>query len=383
LVAKIRVRFEFHKSRKMRKRYIGIMSGTSLDGVDVALCQIDDEVCLLEASHYLDFDIAFKEEILTVINGTTTVKAIGTIDSKLAHFFAKAVNELLEKADCKAEDIVAIGSHGQTLWHEPNGAFPFSLQLGNASVLAVETGIDVVSDFRSKDVALGGQGAPLAPLFHQFLFSHLKESAVVNIGGMANISVLGDELLGYDTGCGNVLIDLWIREKRGLAYDRDGNWAKSGRINEQLLTKLLEDNYFLLNYPKSTGREYFNKNFLIKYLDAYARIHQQKIKDEDVQATLLALTVQTIANEIKKFKIKELLVCGGGVRNIFLMQELTKALPNVVVDSTEKYGVDADNMEAMIFAWLADRRLKKEQIAVKSVTKAKHNTILGAIYAAD
>jgi len=367
----------------MRKRYIGIMSGTSLDGVDVALCQVDDEVCILEASHYVEFDLGLKEEILTVINGTTTIKAIGVIDSKLAHFFAKAVNELLEKADFKAEDIVAIGLHGQTLWHEPNGAFPFSLQLGNASVLAVETGIDVVADFRSKDVALGGQGAPLAPLFHQFLFSHLKACAVVNIGGMANISVLGDELLGYDTGCGNVLMDLWIKEKRGLAYDKDGNWAKSGRVNEQLLTKFLEDDYFLLNYPKSTGREYFNKKFLIKYLDAYDKIHKVKIKDEDVQATLLALTVQTIASEIKKFKIKELLVCGGGVRNIFLMQELQKALPQIVVDSTEKQGVNADNMEAMIFAWLADKRLKKEQIAVKSVTKAKRNTILGAIYAAD
>jgi len=365
----------------MQKRYIGIMSGTSLDGVDVALCQIDDEVCLLEASHYLDFDLEFKEEILSIINGTTTVQAIGIIDSKLAHFFAKAVNELLEKVDCKAEDIMAIGSHGQTLWHEPNGEFPFSLQLGNASVLAVETGIDVVSDFRSKDVALGGQGAPFAPVFHQFLFSHLKESAVVNIGGMANISVLGDDLLGYDTGCGNVLMDLWINEQKGLAYDKDGNWAKSGTINEQLLTKLREDNYFLLNYPKSTGREYFNKKFLIKYLDAYDKIHNKKIKNEDVQATLLALTVQTIASEIKKFKIKELLVCGGGVRNIFLMQELSKALPNIVVDSTEKYGVNADNMEAMIFAWLAHKRLAKEVIDLKSVTNATNNTILGAIYA--
>jgi len=367
----------------MRKRYIGIMSGTSLDGVDVALCQVDEEVCLLEASHYVAFDLELKNDILNIINNATTIREIGIIDCKLAHFFAKAVNELLDVTGYRSEDIVAIGSHGQTLWHEPYGAFPFSLQLGNASVLAVETGIDVVADFRSKDVALGGQGAPLAPLFHQFLFSHLEASAVVNIGGMANISVLGDKLLGYDTGCGNVLMDLWIKEKRGLPYDKDGNWAKSGRVNEQLLTKFLEDDYFLLNYPKSTGREYFNKKFLIKYLDAYDKIHKAKIKDEDVQATLLALTVQTIANEIKKFKIKELLVCGGGVRNIFLMQELRKALPNRVVDSTEKYGVDADNMEAMIFAWLARKRLKREPLEVKSVTQAKRNTILGAIYAAD
>jgi len=186
----------------MRKKYIGIMSGTSLDGVDVVLCGVDDEVCILEASHYVNFDLELKNEILDIINATTTIKAIGIIDYKLACFFAKAVNELLEQNDYKAEEIVAIGSHGQTLWHEPNGEFPFSLQLANASVLAVQTGIDVVSDFRSKDVALGGQGAPLAPAFHNFLFSHLESCAVLNIGGMANISVLGDELFGYDTGCG-------------------------------------------------------------------------------------------------------------------------------------------------------------------------------------
>ncbi|HIP51300.1 MAG TPA: anhydro-N-acetylmuramic acid kinase, partial [Campylobacterales bacterium] len=293
-------------------------------------------------------------------------------------FFARAVNELLVKTECKAEEIVAIGSHGQTLWHEPNAEFPFSFQLGNASVLAVETGIDVVSDFRAKDVALGGQGAPLAPAFHDFLFSHLEDCAVLNIGGMANISVLGQELLGYDTGCGNVLMDLWINEHKGLAYDKDGIWAKSGKINQKLLSDLLEDEYFLLNFPKSTGREYFNKKFLIKYLEAY-----DKIANEDIQATLLALTVQSIANEIKKFDIKELLVCGGGVRNLFLMQELQKALPNISVNSTDKYGVDADNMEAMIFAWLAHKRLQQEVVELKSVTAAKNNTILGAIYAAN
>ncbi len=362
----------------MRNKYIGIMSGTSLDGVDVALCSVDNESCVLEASHYVDFDLKLKNEILEIINGTTTVKEIGIVDCKLAYFFAKAVNVLLEKVACHKEDIVAIGSHGQTLWHEPHGDFPFSLQLGNASVLAVETGIDVVSDFRSKDIALGGQGAPLAPVFHNFLFSHLEDCAVLNIGGMANISVLGDELIGYDTGCGNVLMDLWINEQKELPYDKDGEWARSGNVNERLLKHFLKDKYFFLKYPKSTGREYFNKKFLIKYLEAY-----DKICDEDVQATLLALTVHSIANEIKQFNIKKLLVCGGGVRNIFLMQELQKALPKVLVNSTEKHGVNADNMEAMIFAWLAHKRLQQEAVDLKSVTAARKNTILGAIYAKD
>ena len=362
----------------MQKLYIGIMSGTSLDGVDVALCGVDDVTCSLKASHYIAFEEDLKCEILAIINATTTLRQIGALDVKLGYFFAKAVNELLAKTSYEAEDIVAIGSHGQTLWHEPYGESPFSLQLGNASVLAVETGIDVVADFRSKDVALGGQGAPLAPAFHQFLFSHLEACAVLNIGGMANISILGEELIGYDTGCGNVLMDLWIDEQRGLAYDKDGAWAKSGKIHLKLLADLLEDEYFLLKYPKSTGREYFNKKFLIKYLEPYDRIPH-----EDIQATLLALTVATIANEIKRFEIKELLVCGGGVRNIFLMQSLQKALPEVMVASTEKYGVDADNMEAMIFAWLAHKRLQEEKVELKSVTAGKKNTILGAIYAKD
>ena len=362
----------------MRKKYIGIMSGTSLDGVDVALCSIDSSSCILEASHYVDFDLELKNEILNIINTTTSIQAVGRLDCKLAYVFAQAVNELLEKSEYEAEDIVAIGSHGQTLWHEPHGEFPFSLQLGNASVLAVETGIDVVSDFRSKDVALGGQGAPLAPAFHNFLFAHLDSCAVVNIGGMANISILGDELLGYDTGCGNVLMDLWINEQKGVAYDKDGAWAKSGKINHKLLAEMLKDEYFLLKYPKSTGREYFNKKFLIKYLELYA-----KMSHKDIQATLLALTVHSIANEIKQFKVKELLVCGGGVRNIFLMKTLQDALPNISVNSTEKYGVDADNMEAMIFAWLAHKRIEEEVIELKLVTNAKNNTILGAIYAKD
>jgi anhydro-N-acetylmuramic acid kinase len=377
-MANIMLELDFQKSRKMQKKYIGIMSGTSLDGVDVALCIIDDEYCTLEAFHYLRFELDLKNEILSIINESTNIRNIGILNSKLAYFFAKAVNTLLKKSKYKSKDIVAIGLHGQTLWHEPNGEFPFSLQLGNASILAVETGIDVVSDFRSKDVALGGQGAPLAPAFHNFLFSHLEACAVLNIGGMANISVFGEEILGYDTGCGNVLMDLWINEHKGLAYDKDGAWAKSGSVNQKLLSSLLEDEYFLLKFPKSTGREYFNKKFLIKYLEAYA-----KMSNEDVQATLLALTVRSIANEIKQFEIKELLVCGGGVRNVFLMQELQKALPNVSVNSTEKYGVNADNMEAMIFAWLAHKRLQQEVVDLKSVTASRKNTILGAIYAKD
>ncbi|CAA6825936.1 MAG: Anhydro-N-acetylmuramic acid kinase (EC [uncultured Sulfurovum sp.] len=362
----------------MKQRYIGIMSGTSLDGVDIALCEIDEETCVLVDAYYMDFTLALKNEILEIIKESTTLKRIGEIDCELAYFFARAVNIFIEKNNYDKHSIEAIGFHGQTVWHEPNGDFPFSMQLGNASILAVETGMDVVADFRSKDMALGGQGAPFAPAFHKFLFSHLDGCVVLNIGGMANISVLGDVLLGYDTGCGNVLMDLWISEHKGKPYDQNGSWAKSGTVNDVLLKNLLNDDYFLLNFPKSTGREYFNKKFLINYLEPLG-----KICLEDVQATLLALTVHSIGNEINKFNVKELLVCGGGARNTFLMETLEKTLPHIHVNNTEKYAVNADNMEAMIFAWLAHKRLRLEVVELKTVTAASHNTILGAIYASD
>ena len=356
----------------MSRLYIGIMSGTSLDGVDVALCAIDKGRCVLKASYFLEMPLALKDEIILMINASLTLKSFGELNNNLALLFAKGVNRLLEKESLSPSDIVAIGSHGQTLWHEPNSENPFSMQLGNPSLLAVKTRIDVVADFRSKDVACGGQGAPFAPAFHQFLFADIEDCAVLNIGGMANISILGENLIGYDTGCGNVLMDMWIQEHQNSSYDRGGEWAKSGETH----TLLLEDYYFNLSFPKSTGREYFNKKFLIKYLDSLG-----KIPNEDIQATLLALTVKSIANEIKKFHIKELLVCGGGAKNIFLMGQLQKELPLVTVKVTDDYDVDSDNLEAMIFAWLAYKRLAGEQVDLKSVTGAKNNTILGGVYA--
>jgi anhydro-N-acetylmuramic acid kinase len=359
-----------------KKLYIGLMSGTSLDGVDVALCSIDDRSCTLEASLFIPMSELLKDEILSVINGTTTLKQIGEIDHKLALFFAKGVTQLLKDTQLNHNEIVAIGSHGQTLWHEPNGEYPFSMQLGNPSLLASLTDIDVIADFRSKDVAMGGQGAPFAPAFHAFLFSELESCAVLNIGGMANISILGKELIGYDTGCGNVLMDLWTQEHKSIPYDKDGSWAKSGKVHDKLLEAMLNDSYFNLNFPKSTGREYFNKKFLIKYLEPFG-----KICSADVEATLLALTVESIANEIRKFKIIRLLVCGGGVRNLFLMSELQRVLPLVDVGSTQEYDVSSDNIEAMIFAWFAHKRLAEEPIELMSVTGAKNNTILGGIYA--
>jgi len=361
-----------------KQRYIGIMSGTSLDGVDVALCEIDDKSCQLESSYFLPMEKGLKEKILKIIDEKVTLREIGEIDVELALFFAKGVTELLLKENLTQKDIMAIGSHGQTVWHEPNNRYPFSMQLGNPSVLAIETGIDVVADFRAKDVASAGQGAPFAPAFHQFLFSDISSYLVLNIGGMANISVLGDNLIGYDTGCGNVLMDMWILEHKNLAYDKDGSWAKSGKVNEELLKIMLADPYFNLSYPKSTGREYFNKKFLINYLETLARIPYK-----DVQATLLALTVKSIVKEIKRFDRKEILVCGGGAKNIFLMSELQRELSPSLVKTTDDYGVSGDDVEAMIFAWFAHKRLVEEPIALKSVTGANENRILGGLYASN
>lgn len=359
-------------------KYIGLMSGTSLDGIDVALCEIDESGCRCLIYEEYDFSIELKENSLNIINNKIDIAQVGELDYLIADEYAKVVNKFLEKHKISFTEITAIGSHGQTVWHQPNSLYPFSMQLGNASLLAVKSGIDVVADFRSKDVALGGQGAPFAPAFHQEVFSHIEGCAVVNIGGMANVTILEPTLIGYDSGCGNVLMDMWISECKDEAYDRDGEWASCGEVHHVLLQNMLDDAYFKLKYPKSTGREYFNKSFLRKYLEPL-----DKISDEDIQATLLALTVESIADDIREFNIKELLVCGGGAKNSYLMQKLQDALPSVNVGITDKYGIGADEMEAMIFAWFAYKRLKNEKIELKTVTGATNNTILGGIYAAD
>ncbi len=358
--------------------YLGLMSGTSLDGIDIALCQIDEGGCKSLIYEEYPLPDGIKEKTLEMINGATTIAKVGELDCLIAEGYATAVNFFLEKHDIDKNEIIAIGSHGQTLWHQPNAEIPFSMQLGNPSLLAVRTGIDVVADFRSKDVALGGQGAPFAPVFHKEIFSHISRCAVVNIGGMANISVFSPTTIGYDSGCGNVLMDMWISECKNIGYDKDGAWASGGNVNHVLLNNMLEDKYFRLNYPKSTGREYFNKSFLRKYLAPC-----DKISNIDIQATLLALTVVSIANEIERFDIGTVLVCGGGAKNSYLMQQLKEALPLVEVAVTDDYGVRVDEMEAMIFAWFAFKRLRSEKIELKTVTGATDNMILGGIYAKD
>jgi anhydro-N-acetylmuramic acid kinase len=354
---------------------IGVMSGTSLDGIDIALCEIDSSLCQLLHSFEYPFSSDLKAEILNVIHNPTNLKNIGTIDHKLGLLYANAINSFLKQFNLKADTIEAIGLHGQTLWHEPNSPFPFSMQLGDANIVSAKTGIKTVADFRRMDMANGGQGAPFAPAFHQFLFGATDEkTAVLNIGGMANITLLGEKLQGWDTGCGNVLQDSWIYQTQQKAYDKGGEFAKSGTLNASLLAKMLQDTYFTKAPPKSTGREYFNDTWLANQLPIF-----QTISDADIQRTLLELTAQSIANDLNATQTEKTIVCGGGAKNSFLMQRLN-VLTRCEILISDTLGFDSDFLEAMAFAWFAYKRIKNEKVDLCSVTGASQASLLGGIY---
>jgi len=356
--------------------YIGVMTGTSLDGVDIALCSIDNKsIQLVHALEY-PFDLDLKKDILNAINNKSSLEQIGKIDTQLGHLFADSILLFMEKYTIDHKNIQAIGLHGQTLWHAPNGKYPFSMQLANAHIVCLKTKIKTISDFRQKDVALGGQGSPLTPAFHEFLFTSIKQkTAILNIGGMANITLLEKPLIGFDTGCGNVLLDFWIHKHQNKLYDKSGLWAKGGTINQVLLTHFLNESYFHQDTPKSTGRELFNEQWLNEKLKNFFDVSAQ-----DVMATLTALSAKSIALSLKDKSLELLLVCGGGVHNTFLLQCLENELPNVDIKSTQKYDISPDHLEAMAFAWLGYKRLNKQTVNLKSVTGAKENTLLGVIY---
>ena len=372
------------------------MSGTSLDGVDAVLCRIDGNSCEALQTHTHPFPEALKARVLAAIGQETTLQEIGTIDHLLGKLYADAVKALLQKSGMEAEKIEAIGSHGQTVWHEPTGATPFTMQLGDPNIITAQTGIPVVADFRRKDMAFGGNGAPFAPAFHQFLLGEQTRGVcVVNIGGIANITVLGDTLTGYDTGPGNMLMDLWISKHKGESYDKEGSWAREGRVDYTLLEAMMSDDYFAMPYPKSTGREKFNEAWL-QSVQRLALSTQKKEKalhsnayqnsslftlhsslnPVDIQRTLLELTAQTVANEVLKFNPDMLLLCGGGARNGFLVERIAVLMPNVEVGVME----EADSLEAMMMAWLAYKRMHNETVVLKDVTGATTNTILGGVY---
>lgn len=367
-----------------KELYIGVMSGTSMDGVDTALVSIEDTRITLLAHDEFPMPEDIKARLLEVCIGQKTdLIAIGELDHQLGHLFADAVLQLLDKSGTPASSVTAIGNHGQTVFHQPTGDSPFTMQLGDANIIAAKTQIQTVADFRRKDMALGGQGAPLVPAFHHTIF-HPQDSSVVvlNIGGISNISVLrpNHPTLGYDTGPGNMLMDAWVDKHTGEKFDRDALFALTGQLNQAFLEQLLSESYLSQIPPKSTGRELFNLPWLEQQLTEF-----KDLAAEDVQHTLCEYTALTIANEVEAYRLGNqpaLYVCGGGTRNPLLMKRLAELLPSWDVDSTTSKGVDADYMEAMAFAWLAQRHVHQLPSNLPEVTGASRAASLGVLYRA-
>ncbi|MDD0995873.1 anhydro-N-acetylmuramic acid kinase [Pseudomonas sp. TNT2022 ID1044] len=360
--------------------YIGVMSGTSLDGLDIALIEQTPAIKLI-ATHYIPMPDSLRTELLGLCaSGPDEIARSAIAQQNWVKLAAQGINTLLAQQDLTPDDVRAIGSHGQTIRHEP--ARGFTVQIGNPALLTELTNITVVSDFRSRDVAAGGQGAPLVPAFHEALFEERAGNrAVLNIGGFSNLSLIepGKPVAGFDCGPGNVLLDAWIHQQRGDSYDRDGQWAASGKVEPALLKSLLSDPFFVTQGPKSTGREVFNLPWLMQHL-----AQLPTFAAEDVQATLLELTALTIIDSLQGAQndTQEVLVCGGGAHNAALMNRLASLLPKAQVSSTSAYGVDPDWVEAMAFAWLAHCCLEGIAANRPSVTGARGLRILGAIYPA-
>lgn len=360
---------------KTNHLYVGLMSGTSLDGIDAVLIRTFPEIELLE-NFFQPFPKALHTSLIELcIPGGNEIEKLGVADRELGELYAEATLSLLKKANVNADAVSAIGCHGQTIRHRP-GERGFSLQIGSADILSARTNIPVVNNFRNHDMALGGQGAPLVPAFHAAVFgSESVRRAIVNIGGMANISVVSgkDVLLGFDTGPGNILMDGWHQKYRGTQFDHNGEWAASGTPIASLLDSFLRDEYFHLPAPKSTGREHFNDDWLAFHLAGDEN-------PEDIQATLLELTAQSIASEIKKQNVDQCFICGGGAHNSTLMMRLQFYLGDTKVSSTIELGIHPDWVEACAFAWLAYARLHGIPGNAPVVTGASRATVLGALY---
>lgn len=353
-----------------------------MDAVDCALVQYsNDKLILINYQQYpIQQDIYSK---LKSVNKNTGIEAVTRLDIILGRLFANAALDIIKKYNLTPDQITAIGCHGQTILHRSGGPEATSLQIGDPNLITQITGIPTVADFRRMDIAAGGEGAPLAPVFHELVFRNKTEDrVVVNIGGMANITILPSDpakpVTGFDTGPGNVLMDSWANKHLQQAMDKDGDWAASGKVDINLLNKLLTDNYFKLPPPKSTGRDYFNQEWLENKLKDYT----DPPAPEDIQASVAELTAYTITDAIRNNagQTQTIIVCGGGAHNAHLMQALQKHLPNCKITSSKNFGIEPDAVEAMTFALLAQRRLENLPGNIPEVTGARHECILGAIY---
>lgn len=366
--------------------YIGLMSGTSLDGVDGVIVDFSQGTQVIQHAG-CSFDSSLRAELLALnsTGGSDELHRAALAANAVARHYAQVVQQLLQASGLRAGQIAAIGAHGQTVRHRPQmfDGTGYTLQLNSPALLAELTGISVVADLRSRDVAAGGQGAPLVPAFHQSVFGKPGETALVlNIGGIANLSVLeaDDSVLGFDTGTGNALLDGWCLRHTGQPYDADGQWAAGGQILPQLLAAMLADPYLAQTPPKSTGRDLFHADWLEQHLQR----HASQAAPVDVQATLTEFTAASCADAVQRFGKggTELLVCGGGAFNTYLMQRLAALLPGVQVGSTAQRGLPPLEVEAAAFAWLARQCLLGLPGNLASVTGARGPRILGAIYPA-
>lgn len=360
--------------------YVGMMSGTSMDGVDAVACVFNDKGYQFIGRSFEPYSDNLRSSLLELCkSGDDEIFRMQTGANEVAKIYAKAFHKLTVGAGLKSENIRAIGAHGQTIRHNPQiGA---STQIINGALLAELTQANVITDFRSRDLAAGGEGAPLVPAFHKWLFSGEVPRGILNIGGISNLTVLpelgsDEEVLGFDCGPGNVLLDAWIEKENNVRYDRDAIWARSGKVMPELLERLKEEKFFSELPPKSTGRELFNLDWLQSKLEGE--------KGSDVQRTLIALTAESITEAIENFapQIKELRVCGGGAKNPLLMQELSLLNPELTVTSTAELGMDPQDVEGAAFAWLAMRFDQRKPGNLPNATGASGRRILGALYPA-
>jgi len=360
--------------------HLGLISGTSMDAIDAAVVDFDVKPLKVIATSAMPFDPRLKARVAAAIDRADSVALdeIGELDVEIGRAFARATLSLLEREGIQVAHIAAIGSHGQTLRHRPDLSAPFTWQIGDPNVLTEMTGINVVADFRRRDVAAGGQGAPLLPVFHDHVFrSDAEDRVIANLGGIANITILRRDapVTGFDTGPANRLLDAWIAAHQGQDFDAGGRWAATGTVDETLLTELLDEPYLRRPAPKSTGRELFNMNWLNKKLGLYER------RPNDVQATLQQYTAVTLAEAVQRYAPgAAVYVCGGGAHNAGLLATLAGLLAPNRVAITSELGLDPDFVEAIAFAWFAKRTLEGLTSSAGSVTGARGARILGGVY---
>lgn len=368
--------------------YIGLMSGTSTDGVDAVLADLSDpDTPHIVSNTSLPMPASLRAEFLALNEpGLNELERAAKAGNELAKLYATSVIKLLEQSGISARRICAIGAHGQTVRHDP--AAGYTIQINAPALLAELTGIAVIADFRSRDIAAGGQGAPLVPAFHQALFANEDSCrAILNLGGIANVTLLAPQrpTVGFDTGPANVLLDTWIQDRKGNAFDNDGCWAASGQVNSSLLDTLLTSEPWLeLAPPKSTGRHLFNRTWLNTRLTQHESTTRHPCADADIQATLQAFTARTVATAIMRYApdTEEVIVCGGGALNTGLMNMLASELPACTLSTTAEYGVPVQLMEALAFAWLAQAHEQGTTGSLAEVTGARAPRVLGCRYSA-